>query len=196
MKWFFWPPFSSVSPLLLLNLARRQSYAYAIGLCTRPEIKSWPDIKFCAHAHCVLPRCWQEVACGSREPTFLAANQWRSFGVSLISVGDWWRKVGLFSCPSSSSSSSSSFALMLSFLSLKKLCRCVSLLENVFSYCFFSILCVLNGRQTRTTSRDRSSSNRLINRHVCLTFRTILCATVLYINWYWENFIRVTYVLA
>ena len=30
---------------------------------------------------------------GSREPTFLAANQWRSFGVSLISVGDWWRKV-------------------------------------------------------------------------------------------------------
>ena len=31
---------------------------------------------------------------GSREPTFLAANQWRSFGVSLISVGDWWRKVG------------------------------------------------------------------------------------------------------
>ena len=31
---------------------------------------------------------------GSREPTFRAANQWRSFGVSLISVGDWWRKVG------------------------------------------------------------------------------------------------------
>ena len=25
---------------------------------TRPEIKSWPDIKFCAHAHCVLPRCF------------------------------------------------------------------------------------------------------------------------------------------
>ena len=57
MKWFFWPPFLSVSPFLLLNLARRQSYAYAIGLYTRPEIKSWPDIKFCAHAHCVLPRC-------------------------------------------------------------------------------------------------------------------------------------------
>ena len=49
IKWFFWPPFLSVSPFLLLNLARRQS--------SRPEIKSWPDIKFCAHAHCVLPRC-------------------------------------------------------------------------------------------------------------------------------------------
>ena len=57
MKWFFWPPFLSVSPFLLLNLARRQSYAYAIGLYTRPEIKSWPDVKFCAHAQCVLPRC-------------------------------------------------------------------------------------------------------------------------------------------
>ena len=61
MKWFFWPPFLSVSPFLLLNLARRQSYAYAIGLYTRPEIKSWPDIKFCAHAHCVLPRCCSRV---------------------------------------------------------------------------------------------------------------------------------------
>ena len=57
MKWFFWPPFLSVSPFLLLNLARRQYYAYAIGLYTRPEIKSWPDVKFCAHAQCVLPRC-------------------------------------------------------------------------------------------------------------------------------------------
>ena len=28
-----------------------------IGLYTRPKIKSWPDVKFCAHAHCVLPRC-------------------------------------------------------------------------------------------------------------------------------------------
>ena len=36
----FSPPFLSVSPFLLLNLARRQSYAYAIGLYTRPEIKS------------------------------------------------------------------------------------------------------------------------------------------------------------
>ena len=57
-KWFFWPPFLSVSPFLLLNLARRQCYAYAIGLYTRPEIKSWPDVKFCAHAQCVLPRCY------------------------------------------------------------------------------------------------------------------------------------------
>ena len=57
MKWFFWPPFLSVSPFLLLNLVRRQCYAYAIGLYTRPEIKSWPDVKFCAHAQCVLPRC-------------------------------------------------------------------------------------------------------------------------------------------
>ena len=62
MKWFFWPPFLSVSPFLLLNLARRQSYAYAIGLYTRPEMKSWPDIKFCAHAHCVLPRCCRRQA--------------------------------------------------------------------------------------------------------------------------------------
>ena len=58
MKWFFWPPFLSDSPFLLLNLARRQCHAYAIGLYTRPEIKSWPDVKFCAHAQCVLPRCW------------------------------------------------------------------------------------------------------------------------------------------
>ena len=28
---FFWPPFLSVSPFLLLNLARRQCYAYAVG---------------------------------------------------------------------------------------------------------------------------------------------------------------------
>ena len=31
-----------------------------IGLYTRPEIKSWPDVKFCAHAQCVLPRCYQK----------------------------------------------------------------------------------------------------------------------------------------
>ena len=41
-----------------LVLVRQQCYAYAIGLYTRPEIKSWPDVKFCAHAHCVLPRCY------------------------------------------------------------------------------------------------------------------------------------------
>ena len=58
MKWFFPPPFVPVSPFLLLNLVRRQCYAYAIGLYTRPEIKSWPDVKFCTHAQCVLPRCW------------------------------------------------------------------------------------------------------------------------------------------
>ena len=57
IKWFFSPPFLSVSPFLLLNLVRRQCHAYAIGLYTRPEITSWPDVKFCAHAHCVLPRC-------------------------------------------------------------------------------------------------------------------------------------------
>ena len=65
MKWFFRPPFLSVSPFLLLNLARRQSYAYAIGLYTRPEIKSWPDVKFCSHAHCVLPRCLWSVVLSS-----------------------------------------------------------------------------------------------------------------------------------
>ena len=37
---FFRPRFLSVSPFLLLNFARRQCYAYAIGLFTRPEIKS------------------------------------------------------------------------------------------------------------------------------------------------------------
>ena len=57
MKWFFSPPFLSGSPFLLLNLVRRRCYAYAVGLYTRPEIKSWPDVKFCAHAHCVLPQC-------------------------------------------------------------------------------------------------------------------------------------------
>ena len=57
MKWFFRSPFLSVSPILLLNLTRPQCYAYVIDVYTRPEIKSWPDVKFCAHAHCVLPRC-------------------------------------------------------------------------------------------------------------------------------------------
>ena len=128
MKWFFWPPFLSVSPFLLLDLARRQSYAYTTGLytrpslllmrfvfriaeasakrvtgdepqgtlgrvqtagcllpaflcahierdvwvrgSTRPEIKSWSDIKFCAHAHCVLPRCCQ----GDTPPTHFASQ--------------------------------------------------------------------------------------------------------------------------
>ena len=61
MKWFFSPPFLSVSPFLLLNFARRQSCAYVIGLYTSPEIKSWPDVKFFAHVQCVLLRCciWQ-----------------------------------------------------------------------------------------------------------------------------------------
>ena len=45
MKRFFSPPFMSVSPFLPLNLARWQRYAYAIALFTRPEIKSWPDVK-------------------------------------------------------------------------------------------------------------------------------------------------------
>ena len=36
---FFRPLFLSVSAVLLLNLALRQCYAYAIGLFTRPEIK-------------------------------------------------------------------------------------------------------------------------------------------------------------
>ena len=57
MKWFFSPPFLSVSAFLLLNLAKRQCYAYVIGLFTRPEIKIWPHVIFCDHAQCVLPRC-------------------------------------------------------------------------------------------------------------------------------------------
>ena len=73
MKWFFSPPFLSVSPFLHLNLARRQSYAYAVGLYTRPEIKSWPDVKFCAHAQCILPRCLEE------EPLRLRSEVLRSF---------------------------------------------------------------------------------------------------------------------
>ena len=64
MKWFFSPPFLSVSPFLLLNLVRWQCHAYAIGLYTRLEIKSWPDVKFCAHAPCVLPRCWSGASPG------------------------------------------------------------------------------------------------------------------------------------
>ena len=64
IKWLFSPSFLSVSPYLLLNLARRQCYAYAIGLYTRLEIKSWPDVKFCAHAPCVLPRCWSGASPG------------------------------------------------------------------------------------------------------------------------------------
>ena len=48
----FFAPFLSVSPFLLLNLVRRHCCAYAIGLYT-----SWPHVKFCAHAQCVLPRC-------------------------------------------------------------------------------------------------------------------------------------------
>ena len=62
MKWFFSPPFLSVSPFLLLSLVRRQCYAYAVGLYTRPEIKSRPDVKFCAHVQCVLPRYYDGTA--------------------------------------------------------------------------------------------------------------------------------------
>ena len=71
MKWFFSPPFLSVSPFLLLNLVRRQCYAYAIGLYTRTEIKSWLDVKFCAHAHCVLPQC---CLCVTLRVEFLSKN--------------------------------------------------------------------------------------------------------------------------
>ena len=46
----FAPPFLSVSPFLLLNLARRQSYSYAIGLFTRPEIKGDWMLSFCSCA--------------------------------------------------------------------------------------------------------------------------------------------------
>ena len=62
--------FSSVSPFLLLNLARRQCYAYALGLFTRPEIKSWPDVKLSAHAHCILPtEQWNhDVTASSKNP--------------------------------------------------------------------------------------------------------------------------------
>ena len=73
-KWFFSPPFLSVSPFLLLNSARRQCHAYAIGLYTRPEIKSWPDVKFCAHAQCILPRCWFSVLCDAVWTFFLASR--------------------------------------------------------------------------------------------------------------------------
>ena len=38
MKWFFSPPFLSVS-LFAFNLTRRQNYTYTVGLYTRPEIK-------------------------------------------------------------------------------------------------------------------------------------------------------------
>ena len=85
MKWFFSPPFLSVSPFLLLNLARRQCYAYAIGLYTRPEIKSWPDVKFRAHAQGVLPRCshldgckYSEVVCS---PSPLGQRSYMMFDV-------------------------------------------------------------------------------------------------------------------
>ena len=33
------------------------SGTHEIGIFTRSEIKGWPDVKFCAHAQCVLPRC-------------------------------------------------------------------------------------------------------------------------------------------
>ena len=71
----FSPPFLSVSPFLLLSLARRQSYACAIDLYTRPEIKSWPDIKFCAHAQCVLPRCCPHLYSALSKFKCLAAKQ-------------------------------------------------------------------------------------------------------------------------
>ena len=58
MKWFFSPPFFVCVSLFAFKLTRRQTYTYTVGLYTRPEIKSWPDVKFCAHARCVLPRCF------------------------------------------------------------------------------------------------------------------------------------------
>ena len=33
------------------------SGTHEIGLFTRSEMKGRPDVKFCAHAQCVLPRC-------------------------------------------------------------------------------------------------------------------------------------------
>ena len=85
MKWFFSPPFLSVSPFLLLNLARRQSYAYAIGLYTRPEIKSWPDVKFCVHAQCVLPQCSLTVGARVKERN----EGGRPISSSLREVSTW-----------------------------------------------------------------------------------------------------------
>ena len=59
----FFPLFCLFLPsFLLLNLARWQCYADAIGLFTsyiyRLEIKSWLEVKLCAHAQCVLLWCW------------------------------------------------------------------------------------------------------------------------------------------
>ena len=94
----------SVSPFLLLNLARRQSYAYAIGLYTRPEIKSWPDIKFCAHAHCVCRgvdvRCvW--TTCDRPGPLLFEAPRkadWYSVNLAWDSKEKWfWPRRGLYS---------------------------------------------------------------------------------------------------
>ena len=42
----FSPPFLSVSPFLLLNLVRRQCFAYAIGLYTRPDKKGDQMLNF------------------------------------------------------------------------------------------------------------------------------------------------------
>ena len=59
LKWFFWPPFFFCFALFAFKLgATAMLCLLIIGLYTRPEIKSWPDVKFCAHAQCVLPRCW------------------------------------------------------------------------------------------------------------------------------------------
>ena len=43
----FFAPSLSVSPFLLLNLSRRQCYASAIGLFTRPKINSCPIFVEC-----------------------------------------------------------------------------------------------------------------------------------------------------
>ena len=77
----FFVPFFVRFSLFAFNLTRRQSYAYAIGLYTRPEIKSWPDVKFCAHAQCVLLRCCrgETVWCTKLQvlpPEYLLPSQW------------------------------------------------------------------------------------------------------------------------
>ena len=47
MKWFFSPPFFVCFSLFALNSARRQCYAYAIGLFTGPEKKADRMLNFC-----------------------------------------------------------------------------------------------------------------------------------------------------
>ena len=141
---FFPAFFLSVSPFLLLNLARRQCYAYALGLFTRPEIKSWPDVKFSAHAHCVLPteQSNHDVTASSKNPYSRTGGiRSRCGGVAFYLVFLCLQRMQRV------------FTKRVSFLELSTLNCSLSFLNHLFWALFFPV-----SRSAPPVDRDRNRS--------------------------------------